>query len=395
MLNLPMVRMNQLRRKCLRAAWRFAAAHPVHSSHSVRCGRAAALQLFVTMLLLACTSAGLAAEGRLPPVGYPETEHAGFRSDVGSYGAEVSPQAYEQYGGGQVFEGDELEPLFDAPTEGAPSNGQPGGGPPRSFPGARAGIFQGGNLGATWLPSGDLQMVDTIVQGSFGFPFPSREAPVVFTPGYGLHLLDGPTFIDVPSQLHDAWIEARFPRKMSEKLMLDLAVGVGYYSDFERGTSDAIRITGRALALYDWSPQTKVALGVVYLDRNDVSVLPAVGITWSPTPDRRLELIFPRPRFTWRTYRFEQIDPSGAEWWYYISGEFGGGTWSVLREDDSLDELTYQDYRVIFGLERKPTGLSPSRLEAGYVFGRSLEYASVDQDYDVDSTFMARLVWGF
>lgn len=335
-------------------------------------------------------------ESRLPPVDDAERPQAAFRSNIGPYGEQIRPQAYEQYGGGQTYPADEVEPLFDAPSETSPFEGVP---PvqekPRSLPGARPGIFQGGTLGATWLAGSDLQMVDALTQASFGFPFPSREAPVVFTPGYGLHLLDGPADLDVPPQLHDAWLETRFPRRLSEKLMLDVAVAVGYYSDFERRSDDAIRITGRAIALYDWSPKSKVALGVVYLDRNDVTVLPAVGLTWTPTPDRRVELIFPRPRFAWRTYRFDEFDASGAEWWYYISGEFGGGTWAVVREDGSPDELTYQDYRVIFGLERKPTGLTPSRLETGYVFGRALEYASVDQDYDVDSTFMARLVWGF
>lgn len=335
------------------------------------------------------------ADGRLPPVDSHGSPHAAFRSDVGPYGETIRPQAYEQYGGGQTYPADEVEPLFDAPADSSPFDGTPVNDQPRSLPGARDGVFQGGLMSATWLAGSDLQMVDALTQASFGLPFPSREAPVVFTPGYGLHLLDGPTGLDVPSQLHDAWLETRFPRQLTEKLLLDVAVAAGYYSDFERRSDDAIRITGRAVAIYDWSPVTKLVLGVAYLDRNDVSILPVAGVTWTPSPDRRIELVFPRPRFAWRTYRFDQLDPSGAEWWYYISGEFGGGTWAVVRADDSLDELTYQDYRVIFGLERKPTGLTPSRLEVGYVFGRALEYASSDQEYEVDSTALARLVWGF
>ncbi len=331
-----------------------------------------------------------AAEERLPPVvrsdGYPDTAADTEYAPRGR----IQPQAYEQSGGGSVYPADEMEPMFDAPPEEAPV-AQSG----RSLPGAREGIFQGGNVGATWLAGDDLQMVDVLTQASFGLPFPSREAPLVLTPGYGLHALDGPIGLDVPAELHDAWLEFRFPRQLTERLMLDVAVAPGYYSDFERRSDDAIRITGRAVAIYDWTPTTKLALGVVYLDRNDVTVLPAAGITWQPTPDRRVELIFPRPRLAWRTYNFEGIDPAGAEWWYYLAGEFGGGTWAVVRTDDSLDELTYRDYRVVFGLERKPTGLSPSRIETAYVFGRALEYASDEQEFEVDETVMARLVWGF
>lgn len=335
-----------------------------------------------------------AAEGRLPPVAessvYPSTRHVTkFHSDV--YDENVAPQSYEQSGGGQVYPADEVEPMFDGPP------GQLATMPPRGrgLPGARDGIFQGGSVGFTWLAGSDLQMTDTLAQASLGIPFPSREAPVVFTPGYGLHTLDGPVGLDVPSQLHDAWLEARFPRQITERLMLDLAVAPGYYSDFERRSDDAIRITGRAVAIYDWTTTTKLALGVVYLDRNDVSVLPAAGITWQPSPERKIELIFPRPRFAWRTYQYEALDRTGAEWWYYLAGEFGGGTWATVRADGSLDELTYHDYRVVLGLERKPAGLTPSRIETAYVFGRALEYSSDEQQFDVDDTVMARLVWGF
>lgn len=335
-----------------------------------------------------------AAEGRLPPVplagGYPDTGSDAEYAPARSYRGRVQSQAFEQSGGGSVYPADELEPIFDAPAEEAPV-AQSG----RSLPGARDGIFQGGNIGGTWLAGADLQMVDVLAQASFGLPFPSREAPVVFTPGYGLHALDGPLGLDVPAELHDAWLELRFPRQLTERLLLDIAVAPGYYSDFERRSDDAIRITGRAVAIYDWTPTTKLALGVIYLDRNDVTVLPAAGITWQPSPDCRVELIFPRPRLAVRTYRFEALDPTGAEWWYYLAGEFGGGTWAVVREDNSLDELTYRDYRVVFGLERKPTGLSPSRIETAYVFGRALEYSSNEQEFEVDSTVMARLVWGF
>ncbi len=348
--------------------------------------------LFAVALLTFCSSVS-AAEGRLPPVtasGYPSTSRpSGFHSDLYEQGVQV--QSYDQSGGGSVYPADEMEPMFDAPPEEGPVVPQGG----RSLPGARDGIFQGGNIGVTWLAGSDLQMVDVLAQASFGLPFPSREAPVVFTPGYGLHALDGPVGLDVPGELHDAWLEARFPRQLSERLLLDIAVAPGYYSDFERRSDNALRITGRAVAIYNWTPTTKLALGVVYLDRNDVTVLPAAGITWQPSPDRRIELIFPRPRFAFRTYRFEALDRTGAEWWYYIAGEFGGGTWSTVRADDTLDELTYHDYRVVFGLERKPTGLNPSRIETAYVFGRALEYASDEQEFEVDDTLFARLVWGF
>ena len=56
-----------------------------------------------------------------------------------------------------------------------------------------------------------------------------------------------------------------------------IAVRPAVASDFQT-SQDAIRITGRALATWQWVPERlSLLLGAVYLDRNDLAVLPGVG----------------------------------------------------------------------------------------------------------------------
>ena len=87
---------------------------------------------------------------------------------------------------------------------------------------------------------------------------------------------------------------------------------------------------------------------MVYLDRNDLPILPGVGLIWTPTPDWRLDLIFPRPKLARRLVFL----PRQREDWVYLGGSLGGRTWSVERQPGVPDQLTLRDYRLYLGWER-------------------------------------------
>jgi hypothetical protein len=271
------------------------------------------------------------------------------------------------------------EPLyenFDQPVES------------QSLPGARDGVFQKVTLTETWIARGGGEGLGVHEFGTsitFGFPLPTPKSPLLIRPTFNLFLLDGPTSPDLPPQVYEAGVQFRWIRPINERWMLDLAVLPGYYSDFKSNNSDAVRVTGHGIALWNWSETTKVALGIVYLDRPDTSVIPAAGLIYTPHEDARLELLFPRPRITWR--------PGGwfcPDDWLYVAGEFGSGTWAIERASGADDLVTYRDYRVVLGWERKPVKQLQSRVELAYVFGRELEYDSPTSDFRPDDAVMLR-----
>jgi hypothetical protein len=137
--------------------------------------------------------------------------------------------------------------------------------------------------------------------------------------------------------------------------------------------------------VYTWSQRLKIVLGVIYLDRDDVSWLPACGIIWTPTDDWSLELVSPRPRIA-RRFFYDGL----REDWLYVAGELGGGSWSVERASLQQDVLATRDYRVLLGVERKRPGGAGARFEVGWVFAREFEYASSPAVIRTDSTVMLR-----
>ena len=265
-------------------------------------------------------------------------------------------------------------------------------------PGVRSGIFQKLFFTGTYLPQIDddslgLSELETGIV--LGFPFFRVTTPLLVTPRFAVHYLDRPAAPDLPPRVYDAEVSFRHLRKFGDgPWAMNAAVTLGYYSDFESSDADALRVTGQALAVYEASPAAKWIFGVVYLNRQDVSIVPAVGVIYRPTPEVIYEAILPRPRIAWRLPG--GTIGAGNQRWAYIAGEFGGGIWSIERPATlTRDLLTYTDFRVLVGLERKITGGLSHRLEAGYVFGRELQFASTTPDVRLDDSLFLRAAFTY
>ena len=260
-------------------------------------------------------------------------------------------------------------------------------------PDSRPGVFQKLIFNSTWLAPGrgfdDLGKTDLELKTVLAFPAPSRESPLLITPGFAVGYLDGPLSADLPPRVYDAYAQFRWMHRLRPRLALDLAVTPGVFSDFQQGTDEAIRITGHGAGMFTWTPRLKILLGVAYLDREDVGVLPLGGVIWTPNRDTRFELVTPRPRIARRVYSLGACTEEVQDW-VYLAGEFGGGSWAIRRAGGANDVVTYRDFRVILGLQRKAIGGLDYRLEVGYLFGRDIEYKSSTPDVHPADGLMLR-----
>ncbi len=257
-------------------------------------------------------------------------------------------------------------------------------------PGAKAGALQRVELQQTYLPDlgGDsLSVVDLENSFTLGLPFPDRDSPLLITPGFDIHLLSGPTSTDLPAHLYDTYLSVRWLRRVSDKILLNSAVSPGWFSDWESNETDALRAPAQSLIIYDWTPQTQLIVGLVYLDRVDINFLPAVGLIYKPNDSVRLEAVMPRPKIAVRVRQNRRFED-----WLSLAGEFGGGQWAIEHADGRDDILTNQDYRVVLGLERKNlVGMLGGRVEFGYVFGRVYQYHQTnDPEYKPADTMLIR-----
>ena len=187
----------------------------------------------------------------------------------------------------------------------------------------RQGFFQRLRFSGVWIDQGGddglgIGNLDTSL--TVAIPLGSFENLLLVTTDFEVDCLNGPTPIDVPSRLYNVGVDLMWRKQFNERWGSMLAVRPALASDFQT-SQDAIRITGRALATWQWVPdRLSLLFGVVYLDRNDLPVLPGAGLIWTPNPDWRLDLIFPRPKLARRLVFL----PRQREDWVYLAGSLGG-----------------------------------------------------------------------
>ena len=358
--------------------------------------------VFALICLFAFPDAGFAQTDRIPtPLGgSPPTAtfDGGIQPLPGS-------GAWDPYGPGVTG----TQPLPPAGQPGQLAPGQPGGtlfgtGDPAAG-GQVTRFLQRIGFRDTWLSGNggtELGVHDLETSATFAFPFrfftqqaAVNQAPLLVTPGFTLHLWDGPRDVvaDMPPQTYDAYVDFAWQPEFNPQFAADLAVRVGVYSDFEKVNSKSVRVIGRGLGVYTLNPNMRIAAGIVYLDRQKVKLLPAGGLIWTPNEDSRYHILFPNPklarRISWSYF-------GSAEVWAYISGEYGGGSWTIERADDTGDVVDYNDLRVMIGMEWETARGFKGDVAIGFVWDRELIYRSgMPGDFKVDDTGLIRAGFSF
>ncbi|MEX2170205.1 MAG: hypothetical protein WD851_12910 [Pirellulales bacterium] len=236
--------------------------------------------------------------------------------------------------------------------------------------------------------------IDTLeLTSTFAVPvFANIDTPLLITPGFAFNWLSGPEGDPedpespaMPPRVYDAYLDLAWYPQFSEMFGADVGFRTGVWTDFEHVTDDSMRFLGRGVGRVRLNPQVEVLAGAVYLDRVDVKILPVGGVHWIPNPDWDLYLVFPNPK---ARRRFTTI--GNSQWWWYVSGEYGGDSWTVDRGTVN-DRVDYNDIRVIVGLEWETQTLIHGFFEVGYVWDREIVFAdSGAPAFKPDDTYMLR-----
>ncbi|GAB5402195.1 MAG: hypothetical protein Aurels2KO_04260 [Aureliella sp.] len=230
----------------------------------------------------------------------------------------------------------------------------------------------------TWIPgSGD----DFGMFSMESYPTLSLKNKSELVTGMGFHFLTGPVTTDMPARLYDFQLAFQSRATRSENFVLDYKIGIGAFSDFEGSARKGIRFPGHAVGYYQWQPWFLSVLGVEFLDRDDLSVLPVAGFIWRPRNNVVAQFVFPKPQL--------QVKITETKF-LYLAGELGGDTWAIERLGGINDVVTYSDLRLLYGIADLDDD-SASSIEFGWAFARSLNYRSGNGNLELDDAFIFRL----
>jgi hypothetical protein len=202
---------------------------------------------------------------------------------------------------------------------------------------------------------------------------------------FNMHLLSGPLAVPLPPRLYDFELGYQARNSLSDLFSYEWSAMVGVYSDFEDSARDGVRFPAHAVGMFHPGPRVDWVIGVDYLGRDDIHVLPVAGFVWHDPqrPELRYEMVFPRPRIDLTLNTDSRI---------YCRGLLGGGTWDIEFPDDSNDVVTYRDYRLLFGIEHADADGDLSSWELGWVFSRKLEFRERVDEYGLGDAFVIRYV---
>lgn len=217
---------------------------------------------------------------------------------------------------------------------------------------------------------------------NFGTTHHRRGVANGLATGFQWHLLSGPDFADLPPRVYDFSLGYQV-RDWIGRFGYDLSGSVTASSDFEGSVRDGIRYPSHAVGYIRMAHWADLVMGVDYINREDVGILPVGGVILRPNNSLQMELVFPRPRID------ISLSPTKR---FYLSGELGGGQWAIERELMLVDDLlTYSDLRLAIGIETSD-GPQVSGAEIAWLFNRKVEFSSDVGNSDLDDTIMLRFV---
>lgn len=200
--------------------------------------------------------------------------------------------------------------------------------------------------------------------------------------GINIHWLSGPEVVPLPPRLYDFVIGYQNRVKLTESLRVDAATSIGIFSDFEDSARDGIRFPSHLVGFYSPHSTSDWVLGVDYIDRDDIKLLPVFGFSWHDDASApiRWDLIFPRPRVTARISEHQ---------WLYVAGRYEGGSWDIELPDQRDEVMTYRDIRLVVGLDCVSEGRVDG-LEMGFAFDRQLQFRHAESKDRFDDAFIIR-----
>lgn len=222
--------------------------------------------------------------------------------------------------------------------------------------------------------------------------------PPFLSIGFLYHQITAPAGLELPADLYEASLGLSWLRRINDRWMLQSLLGGAFASDGHNESSDAWQFRGGIFALYQPNPRWTWTLGALALGRNDIPVVPALGLVWQPRESIRWDLMFPRPRAN-----FLLFDDGWRQQWVYLGMGLNGGTWGYERSGGIDDQITYRDWQAVVGWESTPrrTPGVPFVIgrklgaEVGYAFGRRFEFERGPATIDVGDTLFLRATASF
>lgn len=229
-----------------------------------------------------------------------------------------------------------------------------------------------------WLPGGriqdsseDLKMLETQA-GFAGKWILSPRLELATGLDYSLRHVDAPTAARLPESLHALSLSIGGEYRVTDYLAFNLKVSPGLSSDLKAVGMDDLRVKIALVSSYRVFQRLTLIGGIAYTEGNrELPIRPIIGASYQPSERWRLTAGFPRTAVIFAPYK-------GTEW--YITGEFTTHEYHLHEASLGADNISYNDYRLVAGVDFPLSRSIKLGISAGYAFGRKFEFDDGNRD---------------
>ncbi len=236
--------------------------------------------------------------------------------------------------------------------------------------------FLAGESAQDKMQSNDIELATTLNLPNFLW----TNRPLHVSPTFIGHYWSGPVNVNpalvndgtgLPSKAYSAFLNLRWQPMITPTFGGDIDFSFGGFSDYDTFVTDSWRFYGTGVFVAALTPTMTLKGGINYLDRYSIKMLPAFGVLWTPNPKTRFDIFFPKPKLAQYLTTMGNTDV-----WWYLMGEYGGGSWTIERGIPGDKRVDINDIRVGGGVEW--TGHRGARgfIELAYVFDREIVFAT-------------------
>lgn len=184
--------------------------------------------------------------------------------------------------------------------------------------------------------------------------------------GYGNKHIDSSASAHLPRDLHAMYVETGVTWLINDRSFMSLKAFPGIYSDFQEINGDDVRVPFLALGGYTFDNGLSLVGGFVYrFGYHSGKYIPALGVSYQPNQDWKLDLVWPRPALTRTVSPRLQL---------YIAGDFASDEYELKDHAFGAKALKYSDYKAMGGASYILFPDVRISASAGYAFARQFMF---------------------
>lgn len=187
-----------------------------------------------------------------------------------------------------------------------------------------------------------------------------------FGGGYGLKHISADSQTHLPQDLHALFVETGATYRFNDRTFATVRLSPGFYSDFKDIGDDDLRMPVLALGGYTFDNGVSLIGGFIYrFGYQAGQYIPALGISYQPNQDWKIDLIAPRPALTYFASKRLQL---------FVAGDFSSDEYELKDRSLGAKALKYSDYKAMGGCTYLPLPDLKLSTSVGYAFERRFAF---------------------